>query len=75
MTKTFILLLKESTKIYTYSSLSAIFEEFDKETLCVSKFSLDRVDFSHDFYENEKIRIELSQTKTTGDVRRDKKQI
>lgn len=72
MTKTFVLLFKEPLKIYTYSSLAAVFEAFDKDELGVSKFALDRVDFTTDFYENEKVRIELSLTKTAGDVRREK---
>lgn len=59
-------------KIYTYSSLSAIFEEFTKEELSVSLSTLQKRDFSFDYYENEKVRIELSLTKTRGDIIREK---
>ena len=71
MTKTFVLLFKEPMKIYTYSSLSAIFEEFAKEELGVSLSTLKR-DFSFDSYDNEKVHIELSLTKTRGDIIREK---
>lgn len=72
MTKTFVLLFKEPIKIYTYSSLSAIFEEFTKDELGVSLSTLQKRDFSIDLYENEKVRIELSITKTRGDIIREK---
>jgi hypothetical protein len=45
MTKTFVLLFKEPMKIYTYSSLSAIFEEFAKEELGVSLSTLQKRTF------------------------------
>lgn len=72
MTKTFVLLFKEPMKVYTYSSLAAIFEEFSKDQLGVALSTLQKRDFSFDYYENERIRIELSLTKTTGDIRREK---
>lgn len=72
MTKTFVLLFKEPIKIYTYSSLSAIFEEFTKDELGVSLSTLQKRDFSIDLYENEKVRIELSITKTRGDIIRER---
>lgn len=72
MTKTFVVIFKESMRIYTYSSLSAIFEEFSKDDLGVSISTLQKRDFSFDYYENEKVRIELSLTKTRGDIIREK---
>lgn len=72
MTKTFVLLFKEPMKIHTYSSLSAVFEEFTKDELGVSLSTLQKRDFSIDSYENEKVRIELSLTKTRGDIIREK---
>lgn len=72
MTRTFVLLFKDTFKVYTYSSLKAIFEEFTKDELKVALSTLQKRDFSFDYYENDKIKIELSMTKTTGDVRREK---
>ena len=72
MTKPSVLLFKEPMKIYTYSSLSAIFEEFAKEELGVSLSTLQKRDFSFDSYDNEKVHIELSLTKTRGDIIREK---
>ena len=72
MTKTFVLLFKEPMKIHTYSSLSAVFEEFTKDELGVSLSTLQKRDFSFDSYENDKVRIELSLTKTRGDIIREK---
>lgn len=72
MTKTFVLLFKAPMKIHTYTSLSAIFEEFPKEELGVSLSTLQKRDFSFDSYENEKVRVELSLTKTRGDIIREK---
>ena len=72
MTKTFVLLFKKQMKIHTYSSLSAVFEEFTKDELGVSLSTLQKRDFSFDSYENEKVRIELSLTKTRGDIIREK---
>ena len=74
MTKTFVLLFKQPIKIYTYTTLSAVFEEFTKEELGVSLSTLQKRDFSIDFYENANIRIELSKTKTRGDTLREKEQ-
>lgn len=59
-------------KIHTYSSLSAVFEEFTKDELGVSLSTLQKRDFSFDSYENDKVRIELSLTKTRGDIIREK---
>lgn len=74
MTKTFVLLFKQPIKIHTYTTLSAVFEEFTKEELGVSLSTLQKRDFSIDFYENANIRIELSKTKTRGDILREKEQ-
>lgn len=74
MTKTFVLLFKHPMKLYTYTTLSAVYEEFKKEELGVSLFTLQKRDFSTDFYENEKIRIEQSLTRTRGDIIREKEQ-
>ena len=74
MTKTFVLLFKQPIKIYTYTTLSAVFEEFTKEELGVSLSTLQKRDFSIDFYENVNIRLELSKTKTRGDILREKEQ-
>lgn len=74
MTKTFVLLFKQPMKLYTYTTLSAVYEEFKKEELGVSLFTLQKRDFSTDFYENEKIRIEQSLTRTRGDIIREKEQ-
>lgn len=72
MTKTFVLLFKDPMKIHTYSSLSAIFEEFTKDELGVALSTLQKRDFSFDSYDNEKVHIELSLTKTRGDIIREK---
>lgn len=72
MTKTFVLLFKQPIMIYTYTTLSAVFEEFTKEELGVSLSTLQKRDFSTDFYENEKVRVEMSFTKTKGDIIREK---
>lgn len=72
MTKTFVLLFKEPIRIYTYTSLSAVYEEFTKEELGVSYFTLQKRDFSCDIYENDKIRLGVSLTKTRGDIIREK---
>lgn len=72
MTKTYILFLKDTNSIFTYSSLTALCEAHGKEELGVSKFTLDRRDFGVDDYENEKIRIILSLTKSIVDVRNEK---
>lgn len=72
MARTFVLLFKEPIKIYTYTSLSAIFEEFTKDELGVSISTLQKRDFSCDFYENSKVRIEVSHTRTRGDIIRER---
>lgn len=72
MTKTFVLLFKKPLKIYTYTSLSAVYEEFSKEELGVSLFTLQKRDFYSEIYENEKIRLEMSLTRTRGDILREK---
>lgn len=73
MTKTFVVLFKEpKMKIYTYSSLAAIFEDFSKDELGVSLSTLQKRDFSFDSYDNQKVHIELSITKTRGDIAREK---
>lgn len=59
-------------RIYTYSSLSAIFEEFSKMDLGVSLSTLQKKDLSYGSYENKKVRIEISLTKTKGDIIREK---
>lgn len=67
-------MFKQPVKIHTYTTLSAVFEEFTKDELGVSLSTLQKRDFSIDFYENNSIRIELSKTKTRGDIIREKEQ-
>lgn len=72
MTKTFVVLFKQTMKIYTYSSLSAIFAEFTNEDLGVSLSSLQKRDLYADSYDNDLVHIELSITKSRGDIIRQK---
>lgn len=46
-----------------------------KEDLGVAKSTLYRINFSSDFYENEKVRIEQSITKTANEIIAEKEQI
>lgn len=70
MRKTFVLLFKDSLTIKTYTSLKGIFEEYNREQLGVSIYTLQRRDLTDSFYENNKIRIEISLTQTPGEIRR-----
>ncbi len=64
--KIFHLYLKEKDKHRYYGSLQALFNHF--KNLGVSKFTIDRYDFTEPF-ENEKVIIRKGQFLTTGDVK------
>lgn len=55
-----------------YTTLSALYEENSKESLGVSKFTLNRFDFSCKYFENEKCTIEALEFKTRGDIIRER---
>lgn len=74
MTKTFVLLFKDTLQIKTYTSLVAIYEDNTPEVLGIALSTLQRRDFKEDMYENAKVRIELSITRTKNDVIRSKEQ-
>lgn len=71
--KGFILRYKDGTK-KGYTTLSAIYEDNTKEELGVSKYTLDRYDFSTCEYENDKCTIEVLEFKTKGDIIREREQ-
>lgn len=73
MKSTFVLVFKEDLKIKTYSSLQAIIDDYAKEEIGVSRSKLEKYDFIKP-YENSLVKIEKSETKTTGDIRREKQQ-
>lgn len=73
MKSIFVLLLKKTLEIKTYTSLQGVVLEFSKEEIGVSRSKLEKYDFNIP-YENDIIRIEKSATKTAGDVRREKQQ-
>nr|WP_320037169.1 hypothetical protein [uncultured Bacteroides sp.] len=73
MKTTFVLVFKADLKIKTYSSLKAIIEDFSKEKIGVSQSKLEKYDFIEP-YENSLVKIDKSETKTTGDIRREKHQ-
>lgn len=75
MTKTFVLLFKHTLEIHTYTALLAMYEEFPKETIGVSLYTLQRKNLAVKPYENEKVKIMLCMTKTTGEIRRNKKDV
>lgn len=56
-----------------YTSLAAIYAENTKEELGVSKFTLDRFDFSNTPFINEKCIIEMFTFKTKGEIIKDRK--
>lgn len=73
MKSTFVLVFKADLTIKTYSSLKAIIEEFTKEEIGVSQSKLEKYEFLEP-YENSIVKIDKSETKTTGDIRREKQQ-
>lgn len=72
--KTFVILFKDSLKIETYTSLKAVSLVYSKEEIGASYYMLNKVDYAIDTYENNKIRVELSITRTPGEVRRQREQ-
>lgn len=75
MRKTYVILFKETLEIKTYTSLKGITEDNAKEDLGVSYRVLsNNVNLSIDRYENDKIRVELSLTRSPGEIRRNKQQ-
>lgn len=68
---TFVLLLKESLTIKTYTAMRAIHEEFTKEEIGVSRSVLEKYDFEKP-YENNIVKIVRSSSMTTGEIRRQK---
>lgn len=74
MTKTFVVLFKETLQIRTFTSLSAVFEQFDRDDLGVSLSLLQKRNLYEDPYENNKVKIELSYTKTANEIKREKEQ-
>ncbi|HEX8334506.1 MAG TPA: hypothetical protein VF622_17915 [Segetibacter sp.] len=65
--KLFHVYLKTKDDHKYYGSLKAIFD--DKNDVGVSKFTLDRYDFSKPF-ENEKVIIRKGEMLSTGDVKK-----
>ena len=74
MLKIFVLTKKKSNKQEYYTTLAALCEDKLKEELGVSKFTLDRVDFSLDCYENDICKIEQVTVKKRSDILRDREQ-
>lgn len=68
--KIFIVTFKDGRK-RAYTTLAAVYEENTKEELGVSKFTLNRYDFSI-AYETEKCTIEVLECKTRGDILRER---
>lgn len=68
----FILTLKESGERRGYTTLVALCEDTPRESLGVSKFTLDRFDLKASAFENSKCRIERLQFRTKGDIIRDR---
>lgn len=55
-----------------YTTLAALYEDNTKEFLGVSKFTLNRFDFSCKCYENDKCKIEVLEFKTRGEIIRER---
>lgn len=72
--KIFVLKDKRKEKPLYYTTLSALCEENGAEIIGVSKYTLDRIDFSCDTYENEYCKIETAPLKTRGDIIRQREQ-
>lgn len=72
--KIFVLTDKRKEKPLYYTTLAALCEENGSEIIGVSKYTLDRIDFSCDIYENEYCKIETSPLKTRGDIIRQRNQ-
>ena len=70
----FVLTFKETAEQRFYSSLVALAEENTREEIGVSLSTLQKYDFSFDFYENEKCTIKTSQLKSKSDVLREREQ-
>ena len=69
--KVFVLITQKPLKVKTYTSLAAL---VDDNILPVSKSKLEKWDFIFD-YADSKIVISRTEAKTTGDVRRQEKEI
>ena len=72
MTKTFILLFKDSQRIESYTTISAIFTAYRRKELGVSRSTLARIDWGVDYFSSDIVRIEMSITKTSGDIKRER---
>ena len=57
-----------------YFSKFALYADNTPEELGVSTFTIDRVDFTFDSYENDKIKIELLNAKSKSDILEEKGQ-
>lgn len=75
MTKTFVLLFLEDLTVKTYSSLSAIFDDYSSEYLETSLSAMQKKKLLRFPFQNKKIKIGLSMTKSTGDIRREKEEL
>lgn len=73
MLKIFVLTFKSGERKY-YTTLAALCEDNGKDKLRVSKATLDRVDFSIDFYENKVCKIEQVFVKKRSDILKEREQ-
>lgn len=67
--KVFVLILQKPLRIYTYTSLAALCEDHNLSDLSVSKSTLEKYPFDKFNFENGRVIISKTYTKSTGDVR------
>lgn len=70
--KVFVLIYQKPLKVKTYTSLTALYEDNTATKLGVSKSKLEKYDFDHFNYVSNLVIISKTETKGTGDVRREK---
>ena len=69
--KVFVLILQKPLKVKTYTSLTALYED-NSDLLNISKSTLDRYPFDQFDYVNSRIVISKTDSKTVGDVRKER---
>ncbi len=70
--KVFTLIYQKPLKIKTYTSLTALYEDNTAVNLGVSKSTLEKYEFDRFNYVSNYVIISKTETKGTGDVRREK---